>query len=53
MISDHYYFHGTATVYTLEDYDNGLDTVPKIHHDASGPAWINVLGQPVYWLVFR
>ena len=25
-----YYFHGSADRYTLEDYDNGTDTVPKI-----------------------
>src|SRR5581483_9323712 len=25
-----YYFHGHSDRYTLEDYDNGLDTVPKI-----------------------
>ena len=25
-----YYFHGSADRYTLEKYDNGLDTVPKI-----------------------
>jgi pimeloyl-ACP methyl ester carboxylesterase len=34
-----YYFHGHSDRYTLEDYDNGLDTVPKIeafvsHNDA-------------------
>ena len=25
-----YYFHGSSDRYTLEKYDNGLDTIPKI-----------------------
>ncbi|HXI41936.1 MAG TPA: alpha/beta hydrolase-fold protein, partial [Bryobacteraceae bacterium] len=34
-----YYFHGHSDRYTLEKYDNGTDTIPKMadfvaHHDA-------------------
>src|SRR5258708_1927688 len=34
-----YYFHGHSDRYTLEKYDNGTDTIPKVadfvaHHDA-------------------
>jgi len=31
-----YYFHGHSDRYTLEDYDNGLDTVPKIEAFVAG-----------------
>ncbi|MEO7145844.1 MAG: alpha/beta hydrolase-fold protein [Bryobacteraceae bacterium] len=31
-----YYFHGHSDRYTLEKYDNGLDTVPKIEEFVAG-----------------
>jgi len=37
-----YYFHGHSDRYTLEKYDNGLDTVPKIVSFAANHACIVV-----------
>ena len=37
-----YYFHGHSDRYTLEKYDNGLDTVPKIAKFVAGGAAIVV-----------
>ena len=39
-----YYFHGHSDRYTVEKYDNGTDTIPKMaefvaHHDAIVVRW--------------